>query len=240
MHAALLVVLFTLPALVLAMVGAALSSWRPPTARTTSLIQHFAAGIVFAATALELLPKERSQSALPVVIGFGLGLALMLAVRYLSGAMEKRSEGQRYPVGLLAVTAFDLVIDGLVLGMAFASGEKTGILLATALALEVLFLSLSVSAAMQKAGARRIQTLLVPPALALLLSLSAGVGRLFFGSLSPFPFTVLLGVGIVALMYLVTEELLVEAHEVEETPWSISTFFLGFLLFLLIEMFVEG
>ena len=57
---------------------------------------------------------------------------------------------------------------------------------------------------------------------------------------SPFGFTVLLGIGTVALLYLVTEELLVEAHEVPETPWAISAFFLGFLLFLAIEMLVES
>ena len=53
-------------------------------------------------------------------------------------------------------------------------------------------------------------------------------------------FTVLLGIGTVALLYLVTEELLVEAHEVPETSWAISAFFLGFLLFLVIEMLVES
>ena len=74
----------------------------------------------------------------------------------------------------------------------------------------------------------------------LALCAAAVAGRLFFGSLSPFPFAVLLGVGIVAMLYLVTEELLVEAHEVEETHWSVAAFFLGFLLFLVIEMPVEN
>lgn len=65
-------------------------------------------------------------------------------------------------------------------------------------------------------------------------------GASLLRSLSPFPFAVLLGAGIVAMLYLVTEELLVEAPEVEETPWSPAAFFLGFLLFLVIEMLVES
>jgi ZIP family zinc transporter len=36
-------------------------------------------------------------------------------------------------------------------------------------------------------------------------------------------------------MYLVTEELLVEAHKGAEGPWISATFFLGFLVYLVIE-----
>ncbi|CAH0353431.1 ZIP family metal transporter [Aquabacterium sp. CECT 9606] len=241
MSAAILqVFLFTLPAFGIATVGAVIAALRPPTDKVTSLIQHFAAGIVFAATALELLPKERTQSPLPVVIGFALGLALMLLVRQVAGTIEKREQASRYPYGLLLVTAIDLVIDGLVLGMAFSSGEKTGILIAAALTLEVLFLALAISGAMSKAGIGRAQTMMVPPALALLLTVSAMAGRMLFAGLGTFPFTVFLGIGTVALLYLVTEELLVEAHEVEETSWAVSAFFAGFLLFLVIEMLVEA
>lgn len=239
MQAAFVVFLFTLPALLVATLGGVFAAWRPPSEQKTAVIQHFAAGIVFAATALELLPKERSEKALPVIIGFAIGIVLMLSLRWLAASIEKRDEASRFPTGLLIVTGLDLLIDGLVLGMAFAAGEKSGVLLAVALTLEVLFLALSVSAAISKAGGGRVIAMAAPPALALVLSAGAVFGRLFFGGLSPFPFAVLLGVGIVALLYLVVEELLVEAHEVAETPWSIAAFFLGFLLFLIIEMLVE-
>ena len=46
----------------------------------------------------------------------------------------------------------------------------------------------------------------------------------------------LLGFGCAALLYLVTEELLVEAHEVPETPLATASFFVGFLVLLVIEM----
>lgn len=36
-------------------------------------------------------------------------------------------------------------------------------------------------------------------------------------------------------MYLVTEELLVEAHQAKETGWAVALFFVGFLAYLLIE-----
>jgi ZIP family zinc transporter len=45
-----------------------------------------------------------------------------------------------------------------------------------------------------------------------------------------------LSFGLAALMFLVTEELLVEAHEEPETPLSPAMFFVGFLLFLIVGM----
>ena len=50
------VAVFTLPAVVISTAAGALAAWRPPGQRLTSAIQHLAAGIVFAAAALELLP----------------------------------------------------------------------------------------------------------------------------------------------------------------------------------------
>lgn len=41
--------------------------------------------------------------------------------------------------------------------------------------------------------------------------------------------------GLMALLFLVTEELLVEAHEVEERSWVTALFFAGFLGLLLLD-----
>jgi ZIP family zinc transporter len=240
------VVAFTLPAVAIAAVAGGVATWRPPGPRLTSAIQHLAAGIVFAAAALELLPQERHEAALPVAIGFAIGLALMLGLRVLAERLEardERSDGEGeggLPVGLIVVTGIDLLVDGIVLGIGFAAGAQTGVLLAVALTLEVLFVSLSVSAAMSQGGAGRRATLLAPAGLALVLLVSAVLSRLLLADLHPFAFTLLLGAGTVALLYLVVEELLVEAHEVQETPWATAAFFAGFLLFLMIEMAVEG
>lgn len=45
--------------------------------------------------------------------------------------------------------------------------------------------------------------------------------------------------GLVALLYLVTEELRVEAHEVPDRPWIAAVFFVGFLLLLLLADIME-
>ena len=43
-----------------------------------------------------------------------------------------------------------------------------------------------------------------------------------------------------ALLYLVTEELLMEAHEVEEKPFFTLVLFAGFLVFWAIQLFGQG
>ena len=50
------------------------------------------------------------------------------------------------------------------------------------------------------------------------------------------PVAAVLAFGVAALLYLVTEELLVEAHEVPETAAITSAFFAGFLVLLVIDM----
>lgn len=70
------------------------------------------------------------------------------------------------------------------------------------------------------------------------VSLALPFGALLASPASLLPemwFTALLALGLVALLYLVTEELLVEAHEVEDTPVTTAMFFVGFLGLLLIE-----
>ena len=53
--------------------------------------------------------------------------------------------------------------------------------------------------------------------------------------LPPAYLTGFLAFGLIALLYLVTEELLVEAHEIPDRPWVTALFFIGFLLLLMLE-----
>lgn len=48
----------------------------------------------------------------------------------------------------------------------------------------------------------------------------------------------MLAFGVAALLYMVTEELLVEAHEEPETPIQTAMFFLGFIVLFTLDMLV--
>lgn len=219
---------YTLIPVAAAIIGAAAAVTLRPGPVLVSAIQHFAAGVVFAAAAGEILPDlKHTGSVWATVIGGALGVAAMLGVR----TLERRMKG---PVGLMAVTGIDVLVDGLVLGIAFAAGAKAGILLTVALTIEVLFLGLTVANELGEGGASKGKVIGSTAGLVLLLPL----GALFGGPVASLPAPVqggFLAFGLIALLYLVTEELLVEAHETEDRPWVTAMFFAGFLLLLLLD-----
>lgn len=219
---------YTVVPILAAVLGGVLTLLYRPTHKVVSAIQHFAAGIVFSAAAVEILPHLKHEGALwPIVIGGGLGVVAMLGLK----SIGERTEGK---VGLISLIAADLLIDGVVLGMAFQAGAKAGLLLTIALTIEVLFLALSVAAELGDAPERRIRNVVTTSMLALMMP----VGVVLASPLASAPEAMVTGAfafGLVALLYLVTEELLVEAHEAGDTPWATALFFVGFLALLILE-----
>lgn len=220
--------------------GGVVASYRAPGPRLRSAIQHFAAGVVFAAVGTELLPEiqEQASSLWPLIIGFALGVALMLAIKWSLPHAEaggSHGAGEANPRTLLITVGVDMLIDGLLIGMGFATGEELGFLLTIALTLELLFLALSVSAALSAAHWPRHRIIATTIGLTLLVLGGALIGATFLAGLGGAWLVGMLAFGAAALLYLVTEELLVEAHEVEETPFITAMFFVGFLLLFVLE-----
>lgn len=218
--------------------GGFIASIRPPGPATRSAVQHLAAGVVFAALATELLPDVMHRR-LPwaTVTGFALGVLVMLALKALSERMPKNdSAAGPFPASLLLILGVDIALDGVLVGIGFAAGEKQGLLLTIALTLEVLFLGVSGASALSAAGVSKVKIVLTSLAFGGLLLAGAGAGAVLLNGMSGAALDAVLSFGIAALLYLVTEELLVEAHEIPETPWLAATFFVGFLVMLVIEM----
>lgn len=210
------------------LIGALAAAWRQPGPKLVSAVQHLAAGVVFAAAAAEILPEVKHGGSLwATFIGGTLGVVVMLSIKSLEG----RWEG---PVGMVSAIAIDLFIDGLVLGLAFLAGAKAGVLLTIALTLEVLFLGLTVTSELGETIRSRGKIVVATVALALLLPLGT-LAATPIAMLPPQVITGFLAFGLVALLYLVTEELLVEAHEKPDSPLITAMFFVGFLALLLIE-----
>jgi ZIP family zinc transporter len=203
---------------------------RPPGSRFRGILQHFAAGVVFSVISVELLPNIIKRH-LPweVALGFGLGVGLMLS-------LKKLTSGSESSAGMIAGIAADFFLDGLLIGIGFTAGRKEGKLLTFALTVELFSLGMALASTLLKDGSSKRRTVLMIASLSLATMLAAGLGATLLRFISGELMEVTLAFGLAALLFLVTEELLAEAHEEPETPAAAGMFFAGFLLFLIIGM----
>lgn len=227
--------------------GALLAVWRTPGPKLRGTLLNFAAGVVFAVVAVDLLPDiVKRHAPIEVGVGFSLGLAVMFGLRYFGEWMEKKDPAAGefagatpstvLPWGLLGAVGIDVVIDGLLLGIGFAVGARAGALLAVAITMEMLTLSLATAVQLRSVGQGRTKTVTIMGSLAAMLAVAAVGGFFTLRGASDNAMAVVLSFSLAALLFLVTEELLSEAHEAPEGPLQTLAFFGGFLLFLLTGM----
>lgn len=221
--------------------GGLFALMRAPGSAARSIILHFAAGVVFSVVSVELLPDIiRRHAPIEIIIGFTAGIATMLGLRLLSRRAEKAEDEQlrptRLPSGLLFGIAVDISVDGLLLGIGFASGNSIGTMLTLALSVELLALGLATSASLRKQDLSKKKTSVLIIALSSLFMITSIVGITILRQLSGGNLEIVLSFGLSALLFLVTEELLVEAHEEKETPVHTASFFFGFLVLLILDM----
>jgi zinc transporter, ZIP family len=135
-------------------------------------------------------------------------------------------------MGLLIATFVDVSIDGFIIGAGFAANGEAGTILALGLSVELLFLGLALTSETVK-GWRVIG---LSAALGLTVLLFAVLGSVLLSGASQQLIGGVLAFSAAALLYLVTEELLIEAHTVEEKPVSTLVLFAGFLVFWSIQL----
>lgn len=234
-----------------ALTAGLVATQRAPSPKQKSAILHLAAGVVFAVVAVELIPDLlHEHSPLFTALGFALGVVAMLAVKAAVEGKE-RAEAPKslreaastpdparavLPVAMLVAVAVDLAVDGLLLGIGFAAGAKTGRLLALALGTELVALGLAITSTLRSRGLSAGRALRVLSFVLTSFVAAAALGLVLLATLHGAALVVVLAFGSAALLFLVTEELLMEAHEEKEAPWMTAMFFLGFLAFLLLGM----
>lgn len=216
--------------------GGVAAAYRPPSAKARSYMQHVAAGFVFAAAAVEVLPDvmHRDQP-VAAALGFAAGLALTLAIRL---ASEKLGAGGG-KASFVGVLVADLLIDGLLIGVAATSGKgQTGLLVAVAVSVELLALGLSMAATLGEASRARVIGMTGGVSLAPLLG---AIGGYFLGGiLGAGTLEATLAFAVAVFLFMAAEELLKEAHETKETLLGTSLFFIAFLCLLLLGMVGGG
>lgn len=242
---------YSLVPVVFTIIGAAAGVSWSALARYRSYVLHLAAGVVFSVVAVELLPEIQQRArgggapVRDVVLGFALGIGTMLVVDKLLDRLRGGDDDERarpevaVSLSLFVAVGIDFILDGLLLGVGFAAGARIGILLALAEAAEQLSVGLALAGELSRAGVARLRILLIVSALGLLVFVSAVLGATVLRGLTGGAMEVVLSFGVAALLYLVTEELLREAHEERDTTLGTAMFFAGFLAFLVIGMTLD-
>lgn len=195
--------------------------WRVFSRRALSAFQHFAAGIVFAALAIELLPLALHDHDVWIVsAGFFSGVLTMLALKWWSGLRwVAHNAWLAYYV--------DFFIDGMLIVLAGIAGAHRGLLVTCAVTFELLFLGMTLP--------KRMQPLRWWMASGVLLG--GAIVQWMHAFLTPDRLGFLLSFGCAALLFLVAEELLVQAHhDVEDGPWLTAMLFVGFWAVCVLDM----
>lgn len=229
--------LLAIPAVV-SIAGGVLAALWTPSRQVRSLIQHFAAGVVLAALAVEVFPEITAAHAPPawLLVPFVAGSVAMYGLKLLSERLETRAEHGSVATGLVIATFIDVAMDGFIIGAGFAAGGTTGLALALGLSVELLFLGLALTS--DGPGGARI--LLLSGGLGATVLAAAIAGAVLLTGASEVTIAAVLSFSAAALLYLVTEELLMEAHAgpEKETPWSTLVIFAGFATFWVIELMI--
>jgi ZIP family zinc transporter len=220
------------------MVAGLLPLFWSPRVHARSVIQHFAAGVVIAAVASDVIPEvEKIGRPAGILLGFAAGGVFMIGLKWLVLAFEKKEKGKhKLPIGIAAAAAVDTLVDGALISAGFSTGQRVGSLLAIALAIELFFLTLSVGSEFRKSKINAWLGVALTTGIALLLLVGAFAGFLLFQGISKPALATVLSFGAAALIYLIAEELLVEAIEAEESLLSTASLFSGFLVLLAIKL----
>lgn len=216
-------------------VGSIISWYNQPSDKISSIIQHFAAGVVLSAVSTELIPKIiQNENQWLICLGFAIGVIVMLFVEQYSDYLNDNLKSISFPLGLMLAVIIDVFIDGILIGVSYAANIKSGIIITLALTLEVFFLGMASTASLIKSNNKQFIGIIYILFASILIIVGALLGYLISSNSSTILHILIIAFSAAALLYLVFEELFVEAHKVRETKMATLAFFMGFLIILLI------
>lgn len=225
---------------------------RDISSRTQDIMLGFAAGMMLAASSFSLiLPGiEAAQvicgnqllAALVVVVGLGLGVALMVGLdRFVPH--EHELSGRRGPEAkrinrvwlfVLAITLHNLP-EGMAIGVSFANGDlKVGLPLTTAIAIQDIPEGLAIAMALRVTGISTLRAALIAVGSGLMEPLGAVIG-LGMSSGVALAYPISLGLAAGAMIFVVSHEVIPETHRNgHETPAT-----LGLMMGFAVMMFLD-
>lgn len=230
-------VLLILPAISMVLGGLLGSRFRPGK-RFRAVVAHLVGGLVLGIAAADLMPAASdSGHPLALAIGFCLGFSLLLVINAVLEDPDDNSVQSRPRPMLLLMLPFliDSLIDGLVVGISSkAAGQQWVIPVAVALEMGLATLGLGT---LLGRGAGRWRSRVSGALMAVTYVIGLSVSLVITNGLQGPALTGTLAFGTAALIYLVVEEVMKEAHARGEDDSGVVNvaFFIGLLCIWLLD-----
>ena len=218
--------------------GGLLGSRIRPGKRCRAVVAHLVGGLVLGIAAADLMPAA-SNSGHPVAlaIGFCLGFSLLLVINaVLEEPHERHEHGRARPMLMLMLPFLvDSLIDGLVVGISSEASEQQWVI-PVAVALEMGLATLGVGTLLGR-GAGRWHSAVSGALMAVTYLIGLSISLLITNGLQGPALTGTLAFGTAALIYLVVEEVMKEAHARGEDDSGLVNvaFFIGLLCIWLLD-----
>jgi ZIP family zinc transporter len=213
--------------------------------RTLSFALHSAAGILFAVVGMELMPEALSRAPawlmlLAFVAGGAAAVLLDRLIEFVRARSGAANTANISSWGIYSGVAVDLFSDGVIIGTGSLINPSLGLLLALGQVPADIPEGFATIATFKKSGLTRTGRLLVSASFALPILLGATVG---YWAVRGQPEAVKLGLlsftaGI--LLTVAVEEIVVQAHEEEDSRWASLFLVGGFALFALLASYIDS
>lgn len=199
--------------------------------RVRGYLLHFAAGVLLAVIAVELLPDIRDLGRPSAMLGgLAAGATAMIALNVLTRRLEARSgDDAAFPTGLVVAAGVDSVVDGLLVGIGYAADPELGLLLAVGIGIEKFAMTMTVAAELRSTGRPAARVVACALAIALALVPAVLAGNYLLSDPRSATHSFLLSAAAAALLYLVAIELVARGRETHDTPATVVAFFAGFV-----------
>ena len=218
--------------------GGLLGSRLRPGKRFRAVVAHLVGGLVLGIAAADLMPAASdSGHPLALAIGFCLGFSLLLVINAVLEDPDDNSEQSRPRPMLLLILPFliDSLIDGLVVGISSKAAEQQWVI-PVAVALEMGLATLGLGTLLGR-GAGRWRSRVSGALMAVTYVIGLSVSLVITNGLQGPALTGTLAFGTAALIYLVVEEVMKEAHARGEDDSGVVNvaFFIGLLCIWLLD-----
>ena len=213
------------------------------------ILLAFSGGIMTVVIFFDLIPEaEEAGSLLTAVVGLLLGvlfiglLDLKFPHKHFSLVTESSGKGQKYlKTGILLCIGIALhnFPEGMAIGASFMASRTSGITLAVLIALHNLPEGMAVATALGMAGLKNKSILMIT----MLTGVPMGVGAFFgalLGGISENFLSLALGFAGGAMLYIVYDELIPDAHKKTEGHTAIAGIIAGILVGLILIEVLHG